>query len=91
MTKYYIADRGNNLHQAYCSLKEALEAHLGTGKGAGDNLKVSLGVSYIDDDFSRPVFTICEPGRFHDTTSDRLASWEDWFELDWVSTLYKLN
>lgn len=98
MTKYYLAARGNHLHQAHRSMDAALKAYLSTHSedakryAAGDlSFEVSLGVSFLNDDINQPVFAIGEVGAFILATCRELKDWADWYALDDVKTLYKLD
>lgn len=98
MTKYYLAARGNHLHQAHHSMDAALKAYLSTHSedakryAAGDlSFQVGLGVSFLNDDFNQPVFAVCEAGTFTQAACSDLKNWADWYELDDVETLYKLD
>lgn len=98
MTKYYLAARGNHLHQAHRSMDAALKAYLSTHSedakryAAGDlSFQIGLGVSFLNDDFNQPVFAVCEAGTFTQAACSDLKNWADWYELDDVETLYKLD
>lgn len=104
MTKYYLAARGNHLstdyrlYRAYRSIDAALKAYLSTHSedakryAAGDlSFQIGLGVSFINDEFNSPVFTVCEAGTFTRAACHRLESWADWYELDDVKPLYTLD
>ena len=98
MTKYYLAARGNHLHQAHRSMDAALKAYLSTHSddakryAAGDlGFQIGLGVSFLNDDFNKPVFAVCEAGTFTQAACSDLKNWADWYALDDVETLYKLD
>lgn len=92
---YYLASASGHLFAAAPTPHDALmdyltDRYLSEGIPEGlPALEVSLGVGFAGGDPEQPVFAVGAPGAFIDCTAGELDSWADWYELDWLETVFE--
>lgn len=94
---YYLASASGHLFAAAPTPHDALTDYL-VGRHLSEGvpedmhsaaLEVSLGVGFAEGDPDQPVFVVGAPGAFIDCTAGELDSWADWYELDWLETVFE--
>lgn len=94
---YYLASASGHLFAAAPTPHDALMDYLADqyvsegipGSLYSEGLEVSLGVGFAGGDPEQPVFAVGAPGAFIDCTAGELDSWADWYELDWIETVFE--